>query len=194
MLVPSPAGKVLRADLPFTRVELQAMAMDGLLTHVFGSTYVRAGTRVGRDIRAEAMAHEIPSAVLDKTVIGRESAAWIYGCAPAPTRMSLLTDHTRRTTSSAPFSASVIHEVQLKDADTVSIAGAALTTPLRTARDLALYVAAPEASAAIDALAANPALACNLEEVKSTLEELVRVPRKRAALGIVNALLEHRTS
>lgn len=166
------------------------MALDGLLTHVFGSTYVRPGTSTGPALRAGAIADQLTAGLLKKAVIGRQSAAWIYGCAPVPARATLLIDRNRRTTSVSSFSGSLIHEVQLPASDTLTLAGTAVTTPVRTARDLALY--SPEAQAAhwVQALTANPALACTLNDVKTALEVLVRVPRKRAAISLVEELME----
>lgn len=166
------------------------MALDGLLTHVFGSTYVRPGTRAGPALRAGAMADEVTAGLLKKAVIGRQSAAWIYGCAPAPARISLLIDRNRRTTSAGPFSGSLLHEVQLPASDTLTLAGTTVTTPVRTARDLALYSPEAQSAAWVKALTANPALACTLDDVKNALEVLVRVPRKRAALTLVDELME----
>lgn len=166
------------------------MALDGLLAHVFGSTYVRPGTPAGPALRAGAMADEVAAGLLKKAVIGRQSAAWIYGCAPAPARISLLIDRNRRTTSIGPFSGSLIHEVQLPASDTMILAGTAVTTPIRTARDLALYSPEVQAAPWVKALTVNPVLACTLDEVKTALEVLVRVPRKRAALSLVDELME----
>lgn len=190
MLVPVDSGNVWQAGQPFSRAELQAMALDGLLKHVFESTYVSGDMRVSAEIRAGAMARELPRGLLRKAAIGRQSAAWIYGCAPAPAKMSVLTDHQRRTAAAAPFSRCFIHEVQLTDAETTTIAGIPVTDPVRTARDVALYLPSHEAAASLRALTANTGPGCTLTAVKSALEDLVRVPRKRAALALVNALIE----
>lgn len=189
-LVPVETGKAFRPGQPFSRAELQAMALDGLLKHVFGTTYVSPGIRIDAEIRAGAMAHELPPGLLRKAVIGRQSAAWIYGCAPAPARMNMLTNHQRRTAAAAPLSGCFIHEVQLTPAETVTIAGVEVTAPVRTARDVALYQPQHEAAASLRALTASRALDCTLVEVKTALEALVRVPRKRAALALVDALME----
>ncbi|MHA7174339.1 type IV toxin-antitoxin system AbiEi family antitoxin [Arthrobacter monumenti] len=189
-MVPTSSARVFRAGNPFTAAELQSMALDGLLTHVFGSTYVRPGTRAVPALRAGAMADAVSAGLLKKGVIGRQSAAWIYGCAPAPARINLLIDRNRRTTSVGPFSGNLIHEVHLPASDTLTLSNTIVTTPIRTARDLALY--SPEAQAApwIKALTANSALVCTLDDVKQALEVLVRVPRKRAALTLVHELME----
>lgn len=187
----SGAG-VLRVGRPFSAGELRSMVLDGLVVHLFGSTYLRSGSRPGQRVRAQAMADEIPTALLDRVVIGRESATWIYAGGPPPAKINLLTDHHRRTTVLRPSSGCRLHEVHLSAEETMPAASSAVTTPLRTAVDMALYAPAPDASAAVAFLASQPALECPLELVRDKLESLERVPRKRKALSLVDSLLEDR--
>ncbi|WP_051298421.1 hypothetical protein [Arthrobacter castelli] len=185
---------VLQVDGPFSASELQAMAHDGLLVHLCGATYLRAGARPGPQIRARAMAAELPAALRDRAVIGRQSALWIYTGGQVPAKINLLIDHRRRTSALRPFSGCQLHEVRLAadDAAAVGAAETAVTTPLRTAVDMALYAPEAESAAAVQALTSHPMLDCPLETVGARLESLVRVPRKRAALALVDALIAAR--
>lgn len=181
---------VLQVDRPFSASELQAMVNDGLLIHLFGATYLRAGARPGPQIRARAIAGELPAALRERAVIGRQSALWIHTGGMAPAKINLLVDHKRRTSALRPFSGCQLHEVHLAAADVALVSGADIrvTTPLRTAVDMALYAPEGEAAPAVRLLSSHPLLDCPLESVRARLEAMVRVPRKRAALALVDAL------
>lgn len=183
---------VLQVGRPFPAGELRAMALDGLVVHLFGSTYLRAGSRPDRNVRAQALMAELPVALRGRAIIGRQSAAWIYVGGPAPAKINLLVDHRRRTAALRPFSGCQLHEVHLSPDETSSIGPVLATTPLRTAVDMALYAPDAESAAGVRMLTAHPSLDCPLESVKDKLESLLRVPRKRRALQLVDALLVER--
>ncbi|HET7414365.1 MAG TPA: hypothetical protein VFI97_01560 [Arthrobacter sp.] len=183
---------VLRVGRPFPAGELRAMVLDGLLVHLFGSTYLRAGARPGPDVRAQALANELPAALRGRAIIGRQSAAWIYVGGPAPAKINLLIDHRRRTAALRPFSGCQLHEVHLAGDEMTSVGAVAVTTRLRTAIDMALYAPNAEAAAALRLLTSHPSVDCTLESVKAKLESLVRVPRKRNALELVASLADER--
>lgn len=186
------SADVLQVGRPFPASELRAMVLDGLVVHLFGSTFLRAGARPGQEVRALALATELPHALRDRAVIGRQSAAWIYVGGPAPAKINLLIDHRRRTAALRPFSGCQLHEVHLAGDETMSVGAAAATTPLRTAVDMALYAPGAEAAATVRLLTSHPSLDCPLESVKGRLESLVRVPRKRSALELVGSLIDER--
>lgn len=187
--VTSTGGALFSAGGVFSGVELQAMAADGLLKRVYADTYVRWDIEPDPVCRALAAGNCLTERLLERTVLGRFTAAWIYGCAPAPRQLELLIDHSRRTTALPPFSAAVLHEVQLGPADGMDIAGVAVTTPLRTATDIARHGPEGPALRALLAIAADPVLGCPLGSVRSFLESLARLPGKAAALQRVDAAL-----
>lgn len=183
---------VLQVGRPFPAGELRAMVLDGLVVHLFGATYLRSGSRPQPHVRAQALATELPESLRGRAIIGRQSAAWVHVGGPAPAKVNLLIDHRRRTASLRPFSGCQLHEVHLNNDETTSIGPAAVTTPLRTAVDMALYAPDAESAAAVRLLTSHPALDCPLELVKERLESLVRVPRKRSALKLVDSLIDER--
>lgn len=181
--VTSTGGALFSAGGIFSAAELQAMELDGLLRRVYADTYVRWDIEPDPVCRALAAAHCIPVRLRPRIMLGRLSAAWVYGCAPPPRKLELLIDHRRRTTALPPFSGSVLHEVQLGPADGMDIAGLAVTTPLRTAMDIALHARPEEAVRTLLALAADPVLRCPLGYITSALRAGGRLPGKSAALA-----------
>src|SRR4029453_17712798 len=80
-----------------------------------------------------------------KVVAGRLTAAWIYGCAAPPEKLSLLVDAKHRISSLRGTLPCSLHEVRLGQMDAVSLGGMLVSTPLRTAADIALHVEADRA-------------------------------------------------
>jgi hypothetical protein len=184
-----PAEMVLSPGRNFTRAELRAMKLDGVLAAVFADAYTPATVPHAPALRARALALALPPNLVDRAVIGRLSAAWIYGCAPAPARISLLVDVGHRVGALRPWSGCTLHEVNLGRFDAAGIAGIAVTTPLRTAVDLALHTDAEAALPALKALTADATLGCPPGLVRQALEAVHRVPHKAAALERISALL-----
>lgn len=165
------------------------MASDGLLQRVYADSYVRWDIDPDPVCRALAAAHCLTGRLVERAMLGRLTAAWIYGCAPAPHRLQLLIDHRRRTTALAPFSAAVLHEVRLGPEDGMDIAGIRVTTPLRTAMDLARHGPAEPSVRALLAITADPVLRCPLGYVRSEVEAAVRLPGKSTALHRLDAVM-----
>lgn len=185
----STGGALFFADGHFSSVELQAMERDGLVRWLYTDSYVRWDIEPDPVCRALAAAHALPARFRERILLGRFTAAWIYGCAPAPRKLQLLVDHHSRTTALPPFSSAVLHEVQLGSEDGMDIAGIAVTTPLRTAADLARHGPEEEAVQALLAIAANPVLRCSLAEVRGAVEAGPR-PGKSAALRRVDLAID----
>lgn len=185
---PTGCGSALHSGGPFSAGELQALRIDGLLTHIYADTYVPAGTRVGEEFRAAAIGRTVPRALRTKSAIGRLSAAWIYGCACPPSTTCLLSDRRRRTTVIRPGCAVCVHEVILPRADLVVVAGIPVTTPLRTAVDICLYASLQECLEAVARLTESTALNCPLGAVADALGGMGRVPGKLDALNRINLL------
>ncbi|UWX95896.1 hypothetical protein N2K95_09310 [Arthrobacter zhaoxinii] len=185
--VTSTGGALFTAGEVFRHEELQAMAMDGLLRHVYAGTFVRWDVRPDPVVRALAASAELPPPLRRRLTMGRLTAAWIYGCAPRPPRLDVLADRRSRTGAMQPFSTAVLHEVLLGPADRVDVGTVSVTSPLRTAVDVALYAGTADAVAALRRLAAHPVLGCRLDLVRRALEAGSRVPGKAAALERVTA-------
>ncbi|MCC3282674.1 MULTISPECIES: hypothetical protein [Arthrobacter] len=185
--ITSTGGALFHAGELFSGPELHGMCRDGLLTRVYGSTYVRWDVRPGPLARALAAQHALPAPVRGRYVFGRLTAAWIFGCAPPPARLALLADNRHRGTALPPFSGAVLHEVALGPADRLDLGGAAVTQPLRTAVDVALHCPLPDAVDALARMAREPGLNASLVYVRSLLLSMRRVPGTKRALEAVEA-------
>ena len=86
--------------------------------------------------RAAALAAQIPA----RLIAEQHSAAWIWGAqSTPPLRHEVCADITARTRP-APDALLALREVVLRHEDTTVLAGLAVTTPMRTAIDLARFV------------------------------------------------------
>ncbi len=170
------------------------MSLDGVLEPVIGDAYVLTGTHIGAELRGRALALLTPASLAGRGVAGRLSAAWVYGCARAPSTVALLVDTGHRAGALLPGSGCTLHEVKLSRFDVVTIGTMPVTTPLRTAVDLALQVEADDALPALRVLTADPLLNCPLGLVRQALEARARVPHKHAALERIRLLLRNGTA
>lgn len=169
-------------DSPFGWPELQAMALDGVLARIHHEGFVPPQVPVTPQLRARAVAGAVPARIRQRVVAGRMSAAWIYGCAPEPDKLALLVDATRRVSSMRGTRGCTLHEVKLGPMDVVSLGGLMVSSPLRTALDIALHVEANQSIAALARLLARPQNDVRLRLLVLAIEASPRVPHKRAAL------------
>ena len=172
----------------FSWPELQAMAADGVLSQLYQRGYMLPGTATTPQLRARAASFAVPPGIRQRVVAGRMTAAWIYGCAAEPDRLALLVDATRRVSSLRSTRGCTLHEVRLGPFDVVSLGGLMVSSPLRTALDIALHVDAERALPALRKMLASPELDVRLRLLTLAVEATPRVPYKKAALEILSAL------
>ena len=172
----------------FSWAELQAMAADGVLTRLSQRGYLPPGAASTPQLRARAAACTIPPPIRQRVVAGRMTAAWIYGCAPEPDRIALLVDACRRVSSLRATRGCSFHEVRLGPFDVVSLGGLMVSSPLRTAVDIALHVDSERALPALGALLAAPELDVPLRLLVRAVEASPRLPFKKEALAKLAAL------
>jgi hypothetical protein len=176
----------------FSWPELQAMAADGVLSQLYQRGYMLPGTAATPQLRARAASFAVPPGIRQRVVAGRMTAAWIYGCAKEPDRLALLVDATRRVSSLRSTRGCTLHEVRLGPFDVVSLGGLMVSSPLRTALDIALHVDAERALPALRNMLASPELDVRLRLLTLAVEATPRVPHKKAALEILSALSPQR--
>jgi hypothetical protein len=186
--VPDPAAPIaLPAELYspgslFSWVELQAMASDGVLTQLYQRGYLPPGTRSTPQLRARALCTMIPAPIRQRVVAGRLTAAWVYGCAQEPDRLALLVEANRRISSLRSTRGCTFHEVRLGTLDVVSLGGLMVSSPLRTALDIALHVESDRALPVLAALLDRTELGVRLRLLRLAVEASPRLPHKNAAL------------
>lgn len=174
--------------MPFASAELQSLAADGLLTRFHQNGYVLPGVQVSPQLRARAAAGAVPPAVRQRVVAGRMTAAWIYGCAAEPDKLALLVDAKRRVSGLRNTRGCTLHEVKLGPFDVVSLGGLMVSSPLRTALDIALHVDPGRALPALESLLARPQNDVRLRLLVLAIEASPRVPHKKAALEKLSRL------
>jgi hypothetical protein len=96
--------------------------------------------------------------------------------------ISLVTDHRRRTTALPPFTPAVMHQVALGPFDVNLVGGVSVTTPLRTALDIAVHGEDGDAVAILRAIGRAADLGCPLRLVEAALMNTSRVPGKTRAV------------
>ena len=74
--------------------------------------------------------------------------------------------------------------------DTVTIGGVPVSTPLRTALDVALHAPEPDAVSVLRALAGAKGLGCQLDIIRQAIEARPRLPGKARALQRIGAAME----
>ncbi|MDF9750627.1 type IV toxin-antitoxin system AbiEi family antitoxin [Arthrobacter sp. ES3-54] len=173
----------------FSWPELQSMAADGVLTQLYQRGYLPPGAHASPQLRARAASLAVAPTIRQRVVAGRMTAAWIYGCAAEPDRLALLVDANRRISSLRSVRGCTFHEVRLGPFDVVSMGGLMVSSPLRTAVDVALHVEADRAVPALRAMLARPELGVRLRLLRVAVEASPRVPHKRAALAKLAALV-----
>jgi hypothetical protein len=158
------------------------MAADGVLTQLHQHGYTVPGVEASPQLRARAAAHAVPPGIRQRVVAGRMTAAWIYGCAREPDRMALLVDAKRRISSLRATRGCTLHEVRLGPFDVVSLGGLMVSSPLRTALDIALHVDPERAVPALRQLLERPELDVRVRLLILAVEATPRLPHKKAAL------------
>ncbi len=119
-----------RYDLP--SAELQAGVLDGELMRI-GGAYCAIDTIIGSRDRAASIATEVAV----RSIAERQTAGWVYGVVDELPRRLQLCVTSRSNVRPTSSQRCVFREVVLDDTDVVMIGGLCVTTPLRTAIDIA---------------------------------------------------------
>jgi AbiEi antitoxin C-terminal domain len=128
------ASVLSRSD--FATPELGALVLDGEAYRV-DDCVAPLDEIVGPTLRAAALATQLPA----RLIAEQHSAAWIWGAqSQPPARHEVCADITSRARP-AVGALLAVREVVLLHEDTVPIGGILVTTPMRTAIDLARFVA-----------------------------------------------------
>lgn len=184
--LPPGAGylRALRPGDPFSSGELTAMVSDGILRRVVLDAYVPVGVALTRATKVRVLRAVIPQHLQRRGVLGRLGAAWFYDCADVPDPLPILVAKDARTTTTLPHGFS-LHQTVFNAFDRVSHEAISVTSPLRTAVDVALHVETPEGSRALHWLMASPHLHCPPELVLAALDAVGKKPGRRQALARV---------
>ena len=184
------AAQLLAPGSPFTLAELHAMILDGVVCAVIGDTFRPATVAVTPELRAAAVSHHIPASLAHRAVVAQLSAAWVYGCAPPPELFSLVVDNNGNSVCTPPFCRCSIRQVYLNALDVVRIGAIPVTSPLRTALDVARTAPPPLARAVLTAMCRDAALRCPLVDISQALAAAAHVPGKRRGQALLHDMIE----
>ncbi|GAA2197383.1 type IV toxin-antitoxin system AbiEi family antitoxin [Sinomonas flava] len=188
-LHPAPASDadppVLVAGGPFTAVELQAMEHDGVLRRLIADAYVPIQCGEAPELRARGLAAILAPRLVHRTVVGRLTAAWVYGCAGRPDTPVLLVDGSRRMSTLRATHRLLVHEVYFGPFDVVELAGVRVTSPLRTAVDLAIHSEEGVSVPVLRRMLAQPRLGLTVGLVARGLDALPRQPHLARARRVI---------
>ncbi|KGJ79197.1 hypothetical protein GY21_05975 [Cryobacterium roopkundense] len=124
------------ADLPLA--ELMCARLDGEV-YPLGECWCPIDEIDSPNLRAASLAPLLPR----RAIIERHSAAWVYDLCPEPAQHEFCVDLGART-HAQPSPRRHLREVVCPTDDTAELGGVRVTTPIRTAIDLARW-AAPNA-------------------------------------------------
>lgn len=176
-VAPSP---VVAPDDVGGPVAFDTLLRDGELLLVHGRRAVPRGTPITPRVRVLALAPEVPP----RTVIGRASACWVFLGGMPPGRLTVLYPPSCHRPHPGPTLAS--HQAALGEDETVRLGSIAVTTPARTAADLALFATGPDATRLVGSL-----VSAGVTSVREVLVALGRRSGDAAygrALDVVRAL------
>lgn len=154
---------------------------DGALVPVLGQVHVAVGAAQTRAVKAAALAAYVPSSVRGSAVLHRESAAWFHACASAPQVIEYVTHRQNRcSTRPAPPGAPVrwtVRQLLYEPQDVDRFHGCSVTTPLRTAADLACWED-PRSVQALSLMLSAPHLGVDGAHVVRLLRSRSRLPHR----------------
>lgn len=173
----------------FSELERTAMIRDRLVAPLLGEVCAPLLAPVTRSDRAAALRAVLPEAVLCHAVLHRTTAAWFLSCSPAPHRLQLMVHRQRRTTMrpvdpQAGWVAWGVRQLLHEPQDVDRLHGIMVTTPVRTAADLACWDGQGSAEALRRILSA-PHLCAEPEAVVALLRERTRLPHRQRGIMAV---------
>lgn len=166
------------------------MKIDGVLAPVAGDAFRIAQGEESAGHRAAALFNQVPAALAPRAALGQLSAAWVYGCAPPPETVALLVNPGGRSAALPPFSGCTLRQVRLGPQDVVTIGGVPVTSPLRTALDVARSAPASAARPVLEAMARTPSLHCPLPRIRMALLAAAHVPGKVRGQALVQEMID----
>jgi hypothetical protein len=155
----TPFTTTMARDAGLARWDLDRLVEAELLRRVVRGVYVDASEPDSLELRAAALSLVIPEGV----VVSLRTAAWLWGIRIVAFGAHLTVppvDLTAPANRAAPRRSQVIgHSGQLLPTDLQQLeSGIVVTTPLRTAVDVARLLSRPDALATLDGFLAHPAI------------------------------------
>lgn len=160
------------ASSDLSDAELQALRLDGEVYGLAGAYCL-----IGELETPRHRAHAVLGGRSDRLIAELGTAAWIWGAAPESPRLEFAVAPEARARL-APGGHVSVREIVYADGDVTQLDGCRVTTPLRTAVDLARFTE-PFASDTVTRLAAIAGFA--LDDCLALLQSRSGIPSKRRA-------------
>lgn len=191
-LHPAPAGapQVILVDAPFTLNELQALRLRGSLREVLPGAYVPALHPENSATRARVAAVVAGEQLVPGRALCKFTAAWIFGCAPMPRELDIVVPRYHRPCAPTARMVLRLSEGVLDEDQVCTVGGIAVTSPLRTAMDIAFNAELRESLPVLAAINASARLRCDYRQMLGQVTAQVRRPGRRRALGAMARLME----
>lgn len=180
---------ILVADAPMTANELQAMLHERVIWQVLPGAYASIAHPDGPEVRAKAAAALAAGRLRAGSAIGRLSAAWIHGCAPPPAELEILVPRFHRLAAASEPLRIALSETRLPAEDVVQVGGSPVTSPVRTALDIAFHCPEPTARMVLTRMVNHPSLHCPRGRLLELIEAAERRPGKLHARELVSRLM-----
>jgi hypothetical protein len=162
-------------DLP--RAELGALVLDGE-AYRLGDCVAAIDEVPGPTTRATALALELPS----RLIVEQHSAAWVWGAlALPPVRHEVCSDVCARTRP-ALDNRLTVREVVILHEDVVQLGGTTVTSPMRTAIDLARFVSSWNPNEARTVRELMRLAGCSVLDCARVMNRKRNLPNKKIAL------------
>lgn len=193
LLHPAPARgapQVILVDAPFTLNELQALRLRGSLREMLPGAYVSAAHPDNPVTRARVAAAVAGEQLVPGRALCKSTAAWVYGCAPMPRELDIVVPRYHRPCAPTPRMVLRLSEGTMDEDQICTVGGISVTSPLRTAMDIAFNSELRESLSVLAAINDSARLRCGYREMFEQINAQVRRPGRRRALGAITRLMD----
>ncbi|MCO1339588.1 hypothetical protein BJH93_11895 [Kocuria polaris] len=169
---------------PFRAGELSAMQLEGSLEKIMPGLWARAPFVDGTESRARAVCAVVSR--LDAFAVSGATAAWVYGVGGTPRCIEAVLMRFLRSPRNVSGPPLRIVSSDVRPADVLTIGGAPLTTPLRTAFDAAVRFPDDDESIwVVRRFLESRSARVDVEVLRARIMEVKRRPGKHRALARV---------
>ncbi|MFF5790912.1 type IV toxin-antitoxin system AbiEi family antitoxin [Paeniglutamicibacter sp. NPDC012692] len=186
----SLAPHISLVDEPFTLNELQAMRLRGVLREVLPGAYVPSAVSDTPSTRAQVAAVVAAEYLGQQSALCRRTAAWVYGCAPMPGELEVVVPRYHRPCPPTARMMLRMSEGIVDEEQICTLGGVNVTSPLRTAMDVAFNSELEQAFAILRSMHGESRLRCGYPRMLDQVESSVRRPGRLRALAIIRRLME----
>lgn len=187
------AKHIVIVNEPFTLNELQALRLRGLLREVLPGAYLPEFIPDAGAIRAKVAAGVAGSYLNEQSALCKRTAAWVYGCAPIPTELEIVVPRYHRPCPPTKRMILRMSEGPTGEEHIHRVGGVKVTTPLRTALDIAFGAELEQAAQILAAIDSAVYLGCSFATVEHHIELATRRPGRIRALTLVRRLSEEKS-